>query len=121
MNSQPVRRDHLTRMPERQLQRLVGDLCDWLRLDWFHVLTSKGMRPGWPDLTIIGTSVIYRELKTQAGRLTPEQQAIGARLRAAGQNWSVWRPSDWLDGTIDRELRLLRPLPQLPFETTEKR
>ena len=106
-----ARRSYAARMPERELQQLVTDLC----LPHFHVRHSKGMTAGWPDSVIIGTHVIYRELKSEHGQLTPEQRAIGDRLKAAGADWRVWRPSDWLNGTIERELRLLKGQPPLPL------
>jgi len=76
---------------------------------------SRGMAGGWPDSVIIGERVIYRELKSQAGRLTPEQRATGDALKAAGCDWRVWRPRDWLDGSIELELRTLKGQPCLPL------
>lgn len=104
------------RMPERELQQLVADLCTWLGLPHFHPLNAKGMRAGWPDSVIIGQRILYRELKSQAGHLSAEQRITGERLKAAGGDFAIWRPSDWLDGTIERELRLLKGQPQLPLE-----
>ena len=103
------------RMPEAELQRLVAEMCAWLDLPHFHVLNSKGMRAGWPDCTIIGTRVIFRELKSEFGRLTPEQTEIGYRLKTAGADWAVWRARDWLNGSIEKELRLLKGQPKLPL------
>ena len=34
----------------------------------------------------------------------PRQAEVGRKLKAAGQNWRVWRPSDLLSGQIAREL-----------------
>jgi hypothetical protein len=56
---------YAARMPERELQQLVGDLCKLLGLPHFHVRHSRGMTAGWPDSVIIGTRVIYRELKAE--------------------------------------------------------
>jgi hypothetical protein len=111
------RTDHAyaARMPERELQSLVAELCRVLGLAHFHVLHSRGMEPGWPDSVIVGERVIFRELKSQAGKLTPEQRAVGATLKAAGADWAVWRPRDWLTGGIDLELRLLKGQPCLPL------
>lgn len=104
---------YATRMPERELQQLVADLCQLLGLLHFHVKHSRGMTAGWPDSVIIGSKVIYRELKSEAGKLTPEQRAVGDKLQAAGADWKVWRPSDWLTGGIDLELRVLKGQPRL--------
>ena len=110
-----TRAAYAARMPERELQQLVTDLCRLLNLPHFHVRHSTGMTPGWPDSVIIGTRVIYRELKAEHGHLTRDQRAIGGQLKAAGADWKVWRPRDWLDGTIERELRLLKGQPMLPL------
>jgi hypothetical protein len=48
------------------------------------------MTAGWPDSVIIGTHVIYRELKAEHGQLSPEQRAVGDKLKAAGADWKVW-------------------------------
>jgi hypothetical protein len=102
-------------MPERELQQLVSDLCKWLGLFHYHPRVSTGSARGWPDSTIIGERVIYRELKTATGRLSPEQRDVGDRLRAAGQDWAIWRPGQWLSGEIETELRLLKGQPMLPL------
>ena len=74
------------------------------------------MTVGWPDSVIIGTKVIFRELKAEHGQLSPDQRAIGGKLKAAaGADWAVWRPRDWLSGDIETELRLLKGQPQLPL------
>ena|SRR5690242_18556003 len=91
------------KMPERDLQEAVRQLCAGLGL--FHYPhNSARSEPGWPDSTIIGRRVLFRELKSECGRVTPEQAAVGRRLKAAGENWRVWRPSDLLTGQIAKEL-----------------
>jgi hypothetical protein len=117
--TRPSRR-YAERMPERQLQQAVADMCSWLGLYHYHPRNSAGSAAGWPDSVIVGTRVIFAELKAQAGRLSPEQRAVGERLKAAGADWRVWRPGDWISGAIERELRLLRPTPTLPFPTQPK-
>jgi hypothetical protein len=103
-------------MPERELQEAVRRLCANLGLHHFHVLNSKGCEPGWPDSTIIGRKVIFRELKSETGRVSDEQREVGQRLQRAGQNWRIWRPSDLLSGQIAKELTELADTAQL-FET----
>jgi hypothetical protein len=120
MTAPPVTRrgtrfSYAARMPEEELQQLVSDLCKLLGLTHFHVTHSCGMTAGWRDSVIIGTRIIYRELKAEAGRLTPEQRAIGELLKATGADWKVWRPRDWHTGDIEEEdmclgtAALLRP------------
>lgn len=50
---------------------------------------------GFPDLILTRNRIIYAELKTQQGRLTPNQQTWRNALTKAGAEYYVWRPSDW--------------------------
>jgi len=50
---------------------------------------------GWPDLVLVRDRVIFVELKTDKGRLRPDQEKWIADLRKANQVVYVWRPSDW--------------------------
>jgi len=86
-----------TAITEAQFQRRVTDLCDWLGLRWFHSGDSRrDSCAGYPDLTIVGPcGTLFAELKTQRGRVTPEQAAWLDALTDAGQRIRVWRPSDW--------------------------
>jgi hypothetical protein len=85
---------------DAHVRKLMADLGLW----GYHPRTSRGSEPGWPDWVIIGNGILYRELKTEAGSLTAEQRAVGARITRAGGNWAVWRPRDLLDGTITEQL-----------------
>lgn len=49
---------------------------------------------GAPDLLLVRERVLFRELKTNVGRLTPEQKAWGERIARAGGDFDVWRPRD---------------------------
>lgn len=72
----------------------------WMR---FHPLPSRNQRGKWatfqqgdtgfPDLVLARHGVvIFRELKSNTGQLTPEQKKWGAAL---GDAWACWRPTDW--------------------------
>lgn len=51
---------------------------------------------GWPDLVLVGHGrIMFRELKTDTGRLSAAQEMWGMALREGRQNWDVWRPKDW--------------------------
>jgi len=91
-------------MAEAELQEAVRKMCCQLGLFHYHPLHSIGSAKGWPDSVIIGRRILYRELKSQFGRATPEQTEVGYKLRAAGANWKIWRPSDLLSGLIAAEL-----------------
>jgi hypothetical protein len=62
--------------------------------------------PGFPDLVIAsvdGSGVLFVELKDQAGRLSEKQTVWKWALKASGEAWRLWRPSDWQ--SIQNELR----------------
>jgi hypothetical protein len=98
-------------MTEADLQRLVIELCDRLGLHHYHTFDSRRSEPGWPDLVIIGDAIIYRELKSRAGVLTPAQRRWGSRIERAGGDWAVWRPVDWQNMTIGSQLMAIKPQP----------
>lgn len=51
---------------------------------------------GFPDLVLCnGRRTLFRELKSDRGRLDPAQVLWGEVLEDAGQDWAVWRPTDW--------------------------
>lgn len=92
-------------MSEAQLEEHVRALCKDLGILRFHVKDSRGTNAGLPDDILVGAGgVLWRECKTQKGKLTPAQWAAANALNLAGQDWNTWRPSDLLDGTIAREL-----------------
>ena len=98
-------------MTEAELQDQVALMCRRLRLWHYHTHDSRRSQAGWPDLVIIGpTRAIFRELKTQAGRLSADQKHVGYLLTAAGLSWEVWRPADLVDGTIGAQLAQLAGL-----------
>lgn len=97
-------------MSEAELQRLVAELCARLGLAHYHTYDSRRSEPGFPDSVIIGSAILYRELKSRDGVLKPEQRRWGSRITRAGGDWCVWRPRDWDDGTIMRQLMEIRPV-----------
>ena len=61
---------------------------------WLTAVGADGK--GWPDLTLVHEcGIFFREIKTDAGRLSLEQKQWGADLEAAGGDWAVWKPEDW--------------------------
>ncbi len=64
---------------------------------------------GFPDLVLVGHGVWFVEVKSERGQLSSPQTAWLMRLEGAGAQVRVWRPAQWLDGTIERELRGQRP------------
>lgn len=96
-------------MTEEQFQRTVIAMCKLFGVAWYHPYFSRRSAAGWPDLALCGDrGFLLRELKTEKGRLTRDQQTWGARLRNAGVSWDVWRPVDLHSGRIQRELETIR-------------
>ena len=81
---------------EADFQRQVQDMArihGWL--DW-HVLKAKGMRAGFPDLLLLRPpELIWVELKSAKGKVTPAQTEMHEKLRECGQKVYVWYPDDW--------------------------
>lgn len=109
-------------MNEPTLQRNVLDLCRWLRVVTAHfrpAQTTNGWRTpvsgdgkGFPDLVLVGSRVLWRELKSDRGRLDADQLRWRDVLLAAGADWDVWRPADWVSGRIRAELEAIaKPQP----------
>lgn len=84
--------------------------------NWITAVAGDGK--GYPDLTLVGRNgVMWRELKSAKGAISPEQVVWGATLAEAGQDFAVWRPADLTSGRIERELRDLagrKPSRKLP-------
>ena len=79
-------------------------LCKLLGLRWYKTFDSRRSPSGFPDLVITGRRTIYRELKTERGRLSAAQREWIADLEAAGDDVDVWRPADFLSGRVQSEL-----------------
>jgi hypothetical protein len=86
---------------DAHVRRLMKDLG----LRGFHAHDARRSEKGYPDWTIAGPGgQLWRELKTQRGRLTREQQEWLDLLAAGGGDAGVWRPEHLLSGQVAREL-----------------
>lgn len=94
-------------MNEAEFQKIVTGMCDELGLYHYHEPDSRRSVSGWPDLVIIGSQVLFRELKSSAGVLSHDQRIVSWKLRAARQDWAVWWPKDLHNGNIERQLRAI--------------
>lgn len=107
-------------MTEEQLLRSVLDTARLLGVTTAHfrpALSQSGRwhtavagdGKGFPDLVLVGPGgILYRELKTDVGRLKPEQVVWIRTLKAGGADADVWREADMHSGRIERELRAIR-------------
>lgn len=81
---------------------IYAEQCGWKQ--WHVDITATRQKngkyrgtapPGWPDLFMCRDTVaIAAELKSQGGRVEPEQTAWLRALEKAGIETYVWRPSD---------------------------
>jgi VRR-NUC domain len=100
-------------LSEAQLQAAViqaARLLGWLA---YSIPDSRrATSNGFPDLVlcnilsqqasgIVTQELIFAELKSECGRLRPEQIVWITALRAAGQEVYIWRPRD-LESAISR-------------------
>lgn len=99
-------------MSERDLENAIrGLFSDLPALKAYHTFDSRRSPSGFPDWVIAGPrGVLFRELKKQRGRVTPDQQEWLDALTAAGMDAGVWRPDSLLSGQIAHELAALAGL-----------
>jgi hypothetical protein len=92
-------------MSEDDLEESVRGACAQLGVYRYHPKDSRRSEPGWPDDVLVGPGgILYRELKSEAGTVGPEQSRVIGLLRAAGADVQVWRPRDWVSGRVAREI-----------------
>jgi hypothetical protein len=90
---------------QQQLVELA-ELHGWQWCHWRAARTAHGWRTpvsgpigaGFPDLLLVHPRrqrVLFVEVKSDTGRLAPEQRAVHDVLRTAGLDVRVFRPADW--------------------------
>lgn len=106
-------------MSERQLQSHVIELARLLGYRYYHTYDSRRSVPGFPDLVLAhprSGALIFAELKSDSGKVTPDQDVWLRVLGVRGVAF-VWRPADLRDGAIGRALHRwarLAPPPTTP-------
>lgn len=91
-------------MTEREFQNTVIDmarLLGWKVAHFRPAQTSQGWRTpveadakGFPDLVLVRERIVYLELKSATGKVTPEQADWIAAINAADGTALVVRPTD---------------------------
>ncbi|PPF64666.1 VRR-NUC domain-containing protein [Clavibacter michiganensis] len=111
-------------MTETELQNVIIAAAKRMGYLVYHTYDSRRSASGYPDLHLVhgakGWS-LFRELKSATGRVTTDQKKWLAALTSAGVDASVWRPIDWFNGSIDKQLRGERkpPAPRGATSTAE--
>lgn len=89
--------DALT-LPEAGWQQTVVDTAQAYGWWVHHHFDSRRSTAGWPDLVLLRPpEAIFVELKTDAGRIRPEQREVLAALEACGLETHIWRPRDFYE------------------------
>ena len=86
-------------LTERELSQQVFDLAvltGW-RVVRFPAWRPTSTTPGFPDIVAVrGGRLLFAELKTETGKLTPAQREwLWLLAEAGGVDVYVWRPSNW--------------------------
>jgi len=84
------------KITEKMWQAKVLAAAKWLKWSVYHTHDSRRSEPGFPDLVLVrGQRIIFAELKSPTGRVTPAQREWLDLLGAAHDEVYVWRPDDW--------------------------
>lgn len=104
-------------MTETQLQNHVigwAHAQGWRIAHFRTAMTQRGTwrtpvqadAAGFPDLVLVGRGrVLFVELKSQVGVMSAPQKKWREALQEVGAEHYLWRPEEWLNGTIEAVLR----------------
>jgi hypothetical protein len=99
----------IPKLSEAQFQQQVIDLAKLHGYTLiYHTHDSRRSQPGFPDLVLVSEQrgrALFRELKTDTGRVSPAQFSWISGMLMAKLNIGVWRPSDLKSGRIIKDLR----------------
>ena len=94
-------------MTEKELQAAVIELARWSGWTYMHITDSrKSAAVGFPDLVLLHQTtgrLLFVELKSEKGRLRPEQ-VVWLGLLGHRHEALVWRPADLTSGDIEAVL-----------------
>ena len=84
------------KMTEKELRQSIVRAAKELGWRVYFSWTSIHSPKGFPDLCMVrGNRLLFAELKTDRGKMTPEQESWGIDLSASGRaEWYLWRPAD---------------------------
>ena len=94
-------------MTETELQNSIIELCKWKGYLHYHTHDSRKSEEGFPDLNLAHEEtgrLIYVECKSEDGVVSAGQIKWGLALVKSDAEYYLWRPHDWLDGTIQNVL-----------------
>lgn len=87
----------MARTSEKDFQAQILELARLSGWRCYHTFDSRRSAAGFPDLMLVRPPVVlFAELKTEGGKIRPEQRRWLTVLEACpGVVVKVWRPSDW--------------------------
>jgi Holliday junction resolvase-like predicted endonuclease len=85
-----------TAMSEHEFQAAVIELAHLRGWLVFHSYDSRRDPAGFPDLVMVrGHRIMFVELKTERGRVRPQQREWLDALSCTKAEVWLWRPSNW--------------------------
>jgi hypothetical protein len=82
-------------LTEKQWSSQVYDLCRLMGWKRYHTYFSKRSPAGFPDETLVRDRVVFLELKTETGKVSPHQKEWLTALLNAGAEVYIARPRDF--------------------------
>lgn len=97
-------RDHLTLIRESVFQKHVREYAGLMGWGFMHISDSRrSFSRGFPDNVFAKRGrVVFAELKTMTGVVSPEQREWAEILKEGPAEYYLWRPDSWED--IERVL-----------------
>jgi hypothetical protein len=94
-------------MSEAELQANVRELARVRGWKCYHTYDSRKSDQGFPDLVLVRKNrLLFVELKSEKGKPSPAQlEWLHVLMLTRRVETFVWRPSSWLDGTVEGMLR----------------
>lgn len=103
------RKNKMPAMTEAQWSRQFKQLFELCGFRGYHTWLSRFSEKGYPDWTLCSVTqkrIIFVELKSEIGKIRPEQEFWLDLLRGCGVETYVFRPSDF-----DQAAAILRHKP----------
>jgi len=94
-------------MSEAELQANVRELARVRGWKCYHTHDARRSDVGFPDLVLVRENrLLFVELKSEKGKPSPAQiEWLHVLMLTRRVETFLWKPSQWLDGTIEGMLR----------------
>lgn len=97
--------DPRLQMTQGELAVSVAGLATELGWGCFDSSKARGSTHGYPRFTLWRDRVIFAEIKSTTANVRRDQDETQHALAGAGAHVHIWRPVDWITGSIAHELR----------------